>query len=101
MDRRPLLVVRVNIAPDKEAEWNDWYSNIHVPDLLTVPGFVSGRRYAAIRGEPKYMTIYQFESEEAMKRALKSEAFQRVAGWGEWEAYISDMTATLYRQIYP
>ena len=34
-------------APGREAEYNDWYSNRHAPDVVSIPGFVSAQRYVA------------------------------------------------------
>jgi hypothetical protein len=33
--------------PGREAEYNDWYSNRHAPDVVSIPGFVSAQRYVA------------------------------------------------------
>lgn len=39
------LVIYSNPAHGKEQEYNDWYNNQHLSDVLTVPGFISARRY--------------------------------------------------------
>ena len=57
-----LLVVRMEPEEDWEDEFNRWYNEDHVPALLGVPGFISGRRYVAIEGGPKYMAMYEVES---------------------------------------
>ena len=31
--------------PGKEKEYNDWYDNQHLPDLLKIPGIVAAQRY--------------------------------------------------------
>lgn len=40
-----VLVVMSNAAKGRDQEYNDWYTNVHVPDVLKVPGFVSATRY--------------------------------------------------------
>jgi hypothetical protein len=37
----------------QQAEYNKWYEEIHVPDVLRVPGFVSGRRFLSLDPEPR------------------------------------------------
>jgi hypothetical protein len=69
-----LLVVWTDIAPEFEAEFNQWYDTEHVPQLLGVPGFLSGRRYQAVDGKPKYLAIYELADE----RVLKGDAFREV-----------------------
>ena len=52
-----LLVIWTDVAPEYEAEFNEWYDKEHVPQLLTVPGILTGRRYQAVEGKPKYIAI--------------------------------------------
>ena len=73
-DGTGLLVVWTDIAPDYEADFNKWYNEEHIPQLLGVPGFQTGRRYQAIDGSPKYAAIYQLADENV----LKSDAFRAV-----------------------
>ena len=98
MATRILMEIRANIAPEKEQEFNQWYNNIHLPTVLAVPGFKSGRRFQRVSGEEiKYMALYELENIDV----LKSEAFKRVAGWGEFEPYILNQSWNVYREIYP
>lgn len=39
------LIVLSNAAPGRDAEYNDWYEHIHLPDVLRNPGFVSAERF--------------------------------------------------------
>ena len=52
----------------KEREFNDWYDNIHVPDVLEQPGVVRGTRYEAaleaVSGKGKYMALYEVETDD-------------------------------------
>jgi antibiotic biosynthesis monooxygenase (ABM) superfamily enzyme len=98
MKGRILMEIRVNIAPEKEQEFNQWYNNVHVPEIVAVPGFISGRRFQRVSGdEIKYMALYELESLDA----LRSEAFKHVRGWHGFEAYILKESWNVYRQIYP
>ncbi len=69
-----LLAVWTDIAPEAEREFNEWYDSEHIPQLLGVPGFLSGRRYQAVEGEPKYLALYDLTDAEV----LKSDAFRQV-----------------------
>ncbi len=69
-----LLAVWTDIAPEAEREFNDWYNTEHIPQLLGVPGFLGGRRYQAVEGEPKYLALYELTDAEV----LKSDAFRQV-----------------------
>jgi len=54
--------------PSREDEFNDWYTNVHLPELLSVPGFVRARRFK-VSGDPKpgrhgYLAIYEIEADD-------------------------------------
>ena len=68
-----LQIGRMDVGPENDAEWNNWYSTIYVPNYEKVPGVIRGRRYKSVRGQPMYATVYEFEHE-------------RVSESAEWEA---------------
>ena len=35
----------MNIAPEHESDFNEWYNEEHVPALVAVPGTLCTRRY--------------------------------------------------------
>ena len=59
-----LQIGRMTVPPDLDAEWNDWYNAVYVPNYMKVPGCIRGRRYRAVEGEPAYLTVYEFEHPE-------------------------------------
>src|SRR5215475_10329017 len=40
-----LLIVTAEVDASVEAEWNRWYDEVRVPDVLACPGVRGGRRY--------------------------------------------------------
>jgi hypothetical protein len=64
---RALLVAMIDVVPEDEAIFNQWYDKYHVPERLACPGFIAGRRYVAVKAEPKYLTIYELEGPEALE----------------------------------
>ncbi len=92
-----ILTVRVGIPAKMEAEFNEWYNHIHIPETMKCPGWLSARRFEAVEGEPKFLGIYEMED----LGARQTKEFLRVRGWSKFEPYISDWKSTVYRQIYP
>src|SRR5262249_21040775 len=45
-----LLLNAMNIAPEFEAEFNEWYDKEHIPALAAVPGVLCARRFRATSG---------------------------------------------------
>jgi hypothetical protein len=59
-----LLLVAMNVDPQAEDEFNDWYNTEHLPRLLAVAGCLCARRFRADGGTHKYLAIYHLESPE-------------------------------------
>ena len=59
-------------AIEGEAEaYEEWYDRQHMPDVLAVPGFVSGQRFRVVQRRPEettrdyhYMIVYQLETDD-------------------------------------
>jgi hypothetical protein len=96
LDAEYVSVVTVDIDPTVEDEFNRWYNDVHVGEVLDCPGWISGARYVAVEGSPKYLAMYELENDNALwtpeLRAIKG--FGRF--WGNLEAYRS----TVYRRIH-
>jgi hypothetical protein len=45
------MFVSTSPAPGMDREYNRWYDEQHVPDVLRIPGYQSARRYALVRVE--------------------------------------------------
>jgi hypothetical protein len=65
----------------REAEYNDWYSNQHLRDVLKVPGFKTAQRFKLAPDDEsaqfRYLAIYEFEAESAADAAA---SLQKIAG---------------------
>jgi hypothetical protein len=58
------------VDPSLEQEFNDWYTNIHLPDILETPGFMAAKRYEMKElrdGRGKYFTVYEIETNDIDK----------------------------------
>ena len=59
-----LLVNAMNVAPEHEAEFNEWYDHEHIPALAAVPGVLSARRFRDLKGTHRYLALYHLRSAE-------------------------------------
>ncbi len=70
-----------NVAPEFQADYNHWHCYEHVPERVGIPGFLRGRRYVAIEGEPEFFHFYETES----LKTLTSKAYlDRLNNPTEW-----------------
>jgi uncharacterized protein (TIGR02118 family) len=73
-----IQIVASQSDPEREAEFNRWYTEVHVPMLFGYEGVKQASRYKRIgEGEnsTKYLAIYEFESKEAMEAFPASPEF--------------------------
>jgi len=48
-----------DVAPEGRAAFYAWHGVEHMPERAGIPGFVRGRRYAAIEGAPEFFNLYE------------------------------------------
>ena len=98
-----LQMGRIDIPAHLEEEFNDWYNTAYIPGYLAVPGVIRARRFTVNEGQPKYLTVYEFE------HALvpESEAWLRARESNPWSRRIrphmrlDEGSPGVYRRIYP
>lgn len=76
-----LLVNAMNVDPDYEAEFNEWYDHEHIPALSKVPGVMSARRFKDMMGTHRYLALYHLATADvANGEAWKTSA---ASAWTE------------------
>ena len=108
---RFLFSAAMDVAPDREALFNEVYDREHVPLLLKVPGVVSVARFKAepvtliIGGqrktvvfdeEPRYQAFYELEAPEV----LTSEAWAKAVDQGRWPGEVRPFTKNRRHILY-
>lgn len=98
-----ILIVSMDVEPDKEDLFNEVYDQEHLPAVLGVPGVVSAERYTRepltlavggevktieAEGEPKYGAIYRLESPGVML----SEEWKTAVEAGRWPEQVRPYT---------
>ena len=71
-----LLLNAMNIAPELEAEFNEWYDKEHIPALRAVPGVLCARRFRGTGGNRKYVALYHLATPEVQESAEWKQARQ-------------------------
>lgn len=97
-----VFVVLTNPVPGREAEYNDWYDNVHLPDVCDIPGISSARRFRLDKPEGlhRYLALYEIETDDI--QGVLDEIRARV---GNGKMPISDamvketVSATTFQQI--
>jgi hypothetical protein len=64
------LVVFSNPVEGQEDEYNDWYTNTHLHDVIKIPGFIAAQRFVLsdeqMQSETpyRYMAVYEIETDD-------------------------------------
>jgi hypothetical protein len=98
-----VFIVSMDVAPDKEALFNEVYDNEHIPSLLKVPGvrsvtrmrtepasvMIGGeRKPVSGEGAPTYLAMYEIDSPEV----LTSRAWALAVEEGRWPSQVRPYT---------
>lgn len=98
------FVALTNAVAGREQEFNDWYDNQHVKDVLAIPGFVAAQRFERIgpvvrAGSPyRYLATYEVVTDDP--DAALRELLARVGtpSMPMSEAMEQDIYAVLYEE---
>ena len=98
-----LQMGRIDIPAHMEEEFNDWYNTCYIPGYLAVPGVIRARRYLVVDGQPRYLTVYEFENPGVPDSA----AWQRARESNPWNARIRPQmrldpgSPGVFRRVWP
>ena len=73
-DANAILMVAINVDEGAEKDFNAWYNEEHIPNLSSVPGVCSARRFKSAGGTHSYVALYHLESEDVTSSRDWSEA---------------------------
>lgn len=65
------MLLSFDVAVEAVEEHDRWHSHEHLPERLSIPGFLRGTRWVATEGGPRYMVVYEVQD----LHVLSSEAY--------------------------
>jgi hypothetical protein len=105
-----LAIVKVDFAgtdTGREAEFNDWYGNKHVPELCAHPGFHRAWRLEVEPDEndlgprrQRYWAVYEVDTPADFKQARATRAESGIPAWdGLWADDLVNVEMSHYRLL--
>jgi hypothetical protein len=70
-----LLVESRPESPQLVDDYNKWHDDVHIPEMLTIDGFRSARRWQAEDGE-SFITLYEIDADIDTAKASLRAAYQ-------------------------
>ena len=87
-------VATVDVQLGYERAFNRWYNDVHVPELLECPGWLTARRFECTEGQPRFLAIYGLSNED---EAFGSAQYAQAFGWDEFATRIRNSHGRNYR----
>jgi hypothetical protein len=92
-----LLSVFTGIPAEIEDDFNKWYNTQHIPERLAIAGFQKAARYASLKGEPKYLALYELDD----AKVLETPEYKKLgANPNDWDRRILPQLQVQARTIY-
>jgi quinol monooxygenase YgiN len=78
-DARIINIVATECSPEKDAAFNSWYNDVHIPMFFKYKGIKKVTRYKMIQDnaqKSKYIAIYEYESMDGLKGLHQTQEFR-------------------------
>jgi hypothetical protein len=100
MSPRPALlnVVSTEVAPEHADAFDRWYSEVHVPEIVSCPGWVCARRYRSLDSSARFLAMYELTDES---RPFATPEYEAAVGWDEHVGHLRGYHGfRIYRRHY-
>ena len=103
-----LLVVMMEVDPADDAVFNKWYNEEHLPERMSIPGYISARRFlldaadGQAQGVLRYLCLWELENDSPLQSRFYREQNAKPTPTKEAAgAVVKQRARGLYRQIFP
>lgn len=93
-----LMAFWAKITPHYVLRYQEWHNCEHVPERVSIPGFLAGRRYRACDGSTRFLMFYETETPEVFGSDAYLAALNSPTPWTQ-EAlkYFEEPVRNIYR----
>ena len=72
------VAIWCDVAPEVREEFDDWHAHEHMPERLSIPGFLRGSRWV---GDAGYFMLYEAQSEATITTGAYLERLNNPTPW--------------------
>ena len=75
------MLLSFDVLEEAIAEHDEWHTHEHLPERLSLPGFLRGTRWVAVRGQPRYLVVYEVDHVDALASGAYLERLNNPTPW--------------------
>jgi hypothetical protein len=75
------MLLSFDVAQGAIAEHDEWHTHEHLPERLSISGFLRGTRWVALHGQPRYFVLYEVEHLETLASDAYLERLNHPTAW--------------------
>jgi hypothetical protein len=76
-----MMAFWADIDADYVLRYQQWHNCEHIPERVSIPGFVEGRRYRALDGHPSFLMFYDTETTSVLSSDAYMAALNAPTPW--------------------
>jgi hypothetical protein len=101
LDGEAVLAIWTSVRPESQAEFYDWFINEHMPERISIPGFLRSRRYYTddINTRPKGFTFYEVDSMRALQSPEYMDRLNNPTSWTKKMMGVSTETIRVLARV--
>ncbi len=75
------MLLSFDVVEEAIAEHDQWHTQEHLPERLSIPGFARGTRWVALSGQPRYFVMYEVAQLATLSSAAYLERLDHPSPW--------------------
>jgi hypothetical protein len=75
------VAIWCDVASEVREEFDDWHAHEHMPERLSIPGFLRGSRWVAADGGSGYFMLYEAQDESTITAGPYLERLNNPTPW--------------------
>jgi hypothetical protein len=75
------MLLSFDVVQEAVSEHDEWHTHEHLPERLSIPGFLRGTRWVALHGQPRYFVMYEVEHLDTLASDAYLERLNHPTPW--------------------
>ena len=95
---------RMSVPEDLEERWSNAYNTERLPECSSIPNYIRARRFQAVMGDPKYLTVHEIGSVDVSQSPeMRAWSAMVTPVWSEVRPKMvhADGSPGVYTRIFP